>query len=95
MRTTRSIIKVKDLVLPYIKFTSPTFISLLDRFESLELNPENLKGSFKYSVNYKDVKTDFGLGGVHGARKSGIYESDDDHVIMTSDVTSFYPNLWY
>ncbi len=93
MRTTRSIIKVKDLVLPYIKFTSPTFISLLDRFESLELNPENLKGSFRYSMTYKDVKTDFGLGGVHGARKSGVYESDDDHVIMTSDVTSFYPNL--
>jgi hypothetical protein len=93
MRTTRSVIKVKDLVLPYIKFTSPTFINLLNRFESLELNPENLKGSFKYSMNYKNVKTDFGLGGVHGARRSGVYKSDDDHVIMTSDVTSFYPNL--
>jgi len=35
MRTTRSVIKVKDLVLPYIKFTSPTFINLLNRFKSL------------------------------------------------------------
>ena len=59
MRTTRSIIKVRDLILPYIKFTSPTFIGLLERFKSIELNPESLKGSFKYSVNYKDVKTDF------------------------------------
>lgn len=93
MRTTRSIIKVKDLILPYIKFTSPTFIQLLNKFNSLELDALNLKGSFKYSFSYNDVKTHFGLGGVHGARKSGVYESDDDHVIMTSDVTSFYPNL--
>ena len=30
---------------------------------------------------------------MHGAAKKGIYESDDDMVIMSSDVTSFYPNL--
>ena len=41
----------------------------------------------------KNVKTDFGLGGVHGAREKGVYESDDDMVIISSDVTSFYPNL--
>ena len=52
-----------------------------------------MKGSFKYSVNYKGVNTHFGTGGVHGAAKKGIYESTEDMVIMSSDVTSYYPNL--
>jgi hypothetical protein len=55
--------------------------------------PGQTKGGFKYSVQYKGVKTDYGLGGIHGARTSRVYESTDDMVIMTSDVTSFYPNL--
>lgn len=93
MRTNRSIIKFKDIILPYIKFNSPEFKQLLQRFQIVELDANNLKGGFKYSVNYKGVKTDFGVGGVHGARKAGVYYSNDDVVIMSSDVTSFYPNL--
>ncbi len=93
MRTHRDVIRVKDIILPYINFKSETFKSLLDRFKSLELNPDNLKGSFKYTVNYQNIETHFGLGGVHGAISSGIYKSDDNYVIMSSDVTSFYPNL--
>lgn len=93
MRTHRDIIKIKDIILPYINFTSNEFSTLLQRFKALDVNAKNLKGSFKYSINYKDVKTDFGLGGVHGARKKGVYESNEDMIIMSSDVTSFYPNL--
>jgi len=93
MRTNRNVIKMKDIILPYINFTSREFSTLLERFNALEINAKNLKGSFKYSINYKDVKTDFGLGGVHGARKKGVYESNEDMIIMSSDVTSFYPNL--
>ena len=93
MRTFRKSIKFKDIILDYIKFESPEFKGLLERFKAVELNPDNLKGAFKYSLDYKGVKTHFGVGGVHGARKSGIYESDDDNIIMSSDVTSFYPNL--
>lgn len=93
MRTYRDIIKVKDIILPYISFKSATLQNLLSRFKSLELNPESLKGSFKYAIDYMNVNTHFGLGGVHGAVSSGIYKSDDDYIIMSSDVTSFYPNL--
>lgn len=93
MRTYRQSIKVGDIILPYIKFQSPELQNLLTRFKSLTLNPDNLKGSFKHSVNYRGVKTHFGLGGIHGANKSGVYKSDDKYMIMSSDVTSFYPNL--
>ena len=93
MRTYRETIKVSDIILPYISFTSLEFNVLLDRFKSLEVNAYNLKGSFKYALEYKNVKTHFGLGGVHGAASKGVYEPDDDMMIMSSDVTSFYPNL--
>ena len=93
MRTYRDTIKVSDIILPYISFTSPEFKVLLDRFKSLEVNAYGLKGSFKYSVNYKNVKTHFGLGGVHGAANKGVYEPEEGMMILSSDVTSFYPNL--
>tara|TARA_R110000851_G_scaffold126530_4_gene258084 strand:- start:1742 stop:3733 length:1992 start_codon:yes stop_codon:yes gene_type:complete len=93
MRSYRDVIKVSDIILPYIKFTSPEFNVLLDRFNSIEVSSQNLKGSFKYNILYKNVKTHFGLGGVHGAASKGVYEPDDDMMIMSSDVTSFYPNL--
>jgi len=93
MRTHRGTIKVADIILPCVNFTSAEFRMIHERFKSLEVHASSLKGSFKYHINYKNVKTDFGLGGVHGAAKKGIYESDDDMIIMSSDVTSFYPNL--
>ena len=93
MRTYRSVINLSDIILPYVKFESPEFKTLLEKFKTVKINPDNLKGSFKYSVDYMGVKTDFGLGGVHGAKSANIYKSDEDYVIITSDVTSFYPNL--
>lgn len=94
LRTYRSKIVVKDIILPYVKFNTPIFNSLLDKFNSVVIDdPSSLKGSFKHSIRYKGVVTDFGLGGVHGANTKGIYESDEDKILMTSDVVSFYPNL--
>ena len=93
MRTYRDTIKVKDIILPYVSFTSPEFKLLHERFKSLEIDASKLKGSFKYYIDYKDVKTHFGLGGAHGAASKGVYESTEDMIIMSSDVTSFYPNL--
>ena len=93
MRTYRETIKFKDIILPYVEFKSAEFNVLLDRFKHVELDPSNLRGGFKYNVNYKSVTTHFGLGGAHGAREPGVYVSDDEYIIMSSDVTSFYPNL--
>jgi len=93
LRTYRTEIRVKDIILPYTKFKTATFQNLLDKFNDIVVYPDNTKGGFKYSVQYKGVKTDFGLGGVHGARTTGIYESDEEMVILSSDVVSYYPNL--
>ena len=93
LRTFRKSIKLEKIILPYIKFVTPEFNTLLERFQSVELDPQNIKGAFKHFVIYNGVKTHFGLGGAHGAAKPGVYESDDEYIIMSSDVTSFYPML--
>jgi len=93
MRSSRGTIKIKDIILPYVKFTSPEMNMILDRFKSIEVDALNLKGSFKYKVLYKNVSTHFGTGGVHGAARKGVYEPTEDTMIMSSDVTSYYPNL--
>jgi len=93
LRTFRKVINIDKIILPYIKFETLEFNNLLERFKTVSLDPQNIKGAFKHSVMYKGVKTDFGLGGAHGANQAGIYEKTEDTIIMSSDVTSFYPNL--
>ena len=93
LRTNRDSIRVKDIILPYIQYETPEFQTLLSKFQDVVINPNQTKGGFKYSLTFKGVNTDFGLGGVHGAASGGIYQAKDGMIIMTSDVTSFYPNL--
>ena len=91
LRTRRDIIDVESIILPYTNFKTSIFNDLLKNFKSLKV--KDTKGGFKYSFVYKGVKTDFGLGGVHGCTDSGVYESKEGMIIMSSDVVSFYPNL--
>jgi hypothetical protein len=91
--TKRDKIVVKDIILDYINFKTATFQKLLDRFKEVIVYPDETKGGFKYSIQYNGVKTDFGLGGIHGAREKGVYVSDKENVILSSDVVSYYPRL--
>jgi hypothetical protein len=93
LRTQRDQIVFKDIILPYIEFKTATFQNLLKKFQEVVLYTGQTKGAFKYSVQYKGLKTDYGLGGIHGARTSKVYNSNEDMIIMSSDVVSFYPNL--
>jgi len=93
LRTYRNSIPVNDLILPYTNFDNvPKFKDLLLKFRELVIDPNNTKGGFKYSIDYRGVKIDFGLGGVHGAKR-GIYVPPEGMTIMSSDVVSYYPNL--
>ena len=91
LRTKRNYIVLGDCILSNIDFKTPEFNSVLNYFRTKVIT--STKDGFKYSINYKGVKTDYGLGGIHGAIDSGIYEAKPGWTIMTSDVTSYYPNL--
>ena len=91
LRTPRSYIVIADTILPYIKFKTQEFNDLLNNFKTKVIT--STKDGFKFSVNYKGVTSDFGLGGLHGAISSGVYEAKPGWTIMSSDVVSYYPNL--
>ena len=91
LRSPRDYIILAECVLPYIKFQTPEFQKVLDYIRTKVIT--STKDGFKFSMNYKGVKTDYGLGGLHGARDPGVYEAKPGWTIMTSDVTSYYPNL--
>ena len=91
LRTRRDYIVLADCILPYIEFKTPEFQAVLNYFRTKVIT--STKDKFKYSVQFKGVPTDYGLGGLHGAIDSGVYEAKPGWTILTSDVTSFYPNL--
>ena len=93
LKTFRKEIRVKDLILPYVKFDQPEFNAVLEEFKAKTIDPQNIKGSFNTLMYHKGVKSKFGLGGIHGAKDSGVYESREGMIIMSSDVVSFYPRL--
>jgi hypothetical protein len=91
LRTHHREIYLGQCILPYISFQTEAFKKMHDYLRTQVII--STKNGFKYTVDYKGMKTDYGLGGIHGARSAGVYEAKPGYTIMTSDVTSFYPNL--
>ena len=91
-KTYRSKINLNEVILPYIKFQTKVLKDTLSQFKKTKLDGENLKGSFSKVVTYRGLELSFALGGIHGAKK-GVYTSDENNIIKSFDVTSFYPNL--
>lgn len=89
LRTKRNEIILADCILPTIQFKNQKFKDLLQEFKSLILTDIE----FEKSVIYKGFKYDYGLGGIHGCIKPGVYKSTDTHIIIDADVASLYPNL--
>jgi hypothetical protein len=99
MRTYRDYVNIRDIILPMVNFETPEFKSVHNWFKNLVVDTklyddrdDKIKGP-RYRMMYKGVPTDFGLGGLHGCIKPGIYKSGNGKIIVSVDVTSFYPNL--
>lgn len=97
-RTYRENITVKDIILPYIRFEKPEFNAVLNKFKELVIPVKgkllnNDESTISQPLVFNGVTTHFGYGGLHGARKSGIYSENSEYIIITSDVVSFYPRL--
>ena len=91
-QTRRSSIALKDAILPWIAFEQPEFNRVLGWLREQVIT--ETKGVFNDLTATIDGFTFvFGLGGIHGSVESEVIESDDDHIIVDLDVTSYYPNL--
>lgn len=92
--TTRHHISVYECLVPYIEFESDIFKQVHENYKDMTLEnveTEGLKGIHKQSVMFEDMEFTFGIGGLHACYKPGVYDSDDEHVIVSVDVASYYP----
>jgi hypothetical protein len=91
-QTKRPSIALKDAILPWIAFEQPEFNRVLDWLKGQVIT--ETKGVFTDLIaRVSDFDFVFGLGGIHGSVESEVIESDDEHIIVDLDVTSYYPNL--
>jgi hypothetical protein len=95
-RTFRNEIHLGKCIEPIVKFTDDAFKSLIAKLKAttVNMNPHaDKKADFSHTIDYKGIRLDYGIGGLHGAVSPGVYTSDDEYVIKTVDVTSFYPMM--
>lgn len=91
LRSERLKIALKECIFDNIEFYTPEFQRLLDIFNSKTIT--ETKGAIAESVVFKGFKYDYGTGGIHGCIKPGVYESDDEYIIIDADVASLYPSI--
>ena len=89
--TPREIINLKDCIPFWCNLETKEFNKFLYQIKQKSIKGE--KGEFQFSVIYHNYKFDFGLGGSHGSIEPGVYESDNDWIIVDYDVASLYPSI--
>ena len=92
MQTRRDFINLKDVILPYIKFETDEFNSVLEFFKEQTIT-EATKDAFKHCLIFDGMEYFYGLGGLHAARGNSIFQSDEDNIVLSVDFASFYPNI--
>jgi len=106
MRTQYDEIEIKDLIFSYI-WSSPWVLDAKENyFNHLHLKSTvSDKGNKVFDIksqqdftqihfnNGLQLTITYGLGGIHGCVPKGVYESDQDYIIMSCDVAGEYPNV--
>ncbi len=81
--TPRKSMNLKECIPKYVNFKTKPFQALHNKWNKTVIT--STKGAIKDSVIFQGIKLDYGTGGVHGSNK-GIFESNDDWIIIDSDV---------
>lgn len=91
-QTRRPRIALNDAILPWLRFEQPELQRVLDWLRQQTIT--ETKGVFKdLTATVNGFEFVFGTGGIHGSIEKRVVESDDTHVIVDLDVSSYYPNL--
>lgn len=107
LKTYHDKIDGKDLILDFINFQLPIYNEVLSFYKNLQLLPTiksvidpskkiiSLKNTISKTIEYKNLTTVYGSGGIHGFVTSGIYQSNDKYTITSFDFASYYPHLQF
>ena len=92
MGTERDVVKIKDIIFPYVKFQTKEFQEVKERFDNLVLSKYD---KFEFVLRKQGIDITYALGGIHAAPNNKIIKSDKDFVIKSFDATSYYPHLCF
>jgi len=92
LRTYRKHVDIKDIIFNYIKFNDPVNQEILTKFNSYRwrdtsnMSKEKAKQyAISFSRPYKNVLREYAEGGLHSFGKPGIYESNDEYMLVDVD----------
>lgn len=92
MKTARDTINLGSCIPWFCNVKSSEFTSVLDKWKETVIKSDT-ENDVKIPAIFHNTQFVFTLGGLHSVAKPGIYESDNDFVIMDYDVQSLYPSL--
>lgn len=91
LRSPMSVIPLKDVILPFIKYDSPILQRVLDDMKNQIVSPGRKGYENKFVFN--NLRYSVGVGGIHSVNSPKIIIPRDDEMLIDIDVASLYPSM--
>lgn len=91
LRSPMSVIPLKDVILPFIKYDSPILQRVLDDMKNQIVSPGRKGYENKFVFN--NLRYSVGVGGIHSVNSPEIIIPRDDEMLIDIDVVSLYPSM--
>lgn len=91
LRSPMSVIPLKDVILPFIKYDSPILQRVLEDMKNQIVSPGRKGYENKFVFN--NLRYSVGVGGIHSANSPEIIIPRDDEMLIDIDVASLYPSM--
>lgn len=92
LRTYRDQVAINDILFNYLEFNDPINQQSLNIFKNHIWRNDNPEG-ISFRTSYKNVIREYAEGGLHSFGKTGVYQSDDEYMLVDVDFASFYPHI--
>ena len=90
-RSPMSVIPLKDVILPFIKYDSPILQRVLEDMKNQIVSPGRKGYENKFVFN--NLRYSVGVGGIHSVNSPEIIIPRDDEMLIDIDVASLYPSM--
>ena len=91
LRSPMSVIPLKDVILPFIKYDSPILQRVLEDMKNQIVSPGRKGYENKFVFN--NLRYSVGIGGIHSVNSPEIIIPRDDEMLIDIDVASLYPSM--
>lgn len=91
LRSPMSVIPLKDIILPFIKYDSPILQKVLSDMKQQIVSPGR-KG-YENKFLFEGLRYSVGVGGIHSVNDPEIIIPKEDEMLIDIDVASLYPSM--